>query len=158
MKKSIWKFPLNVEAEQVIVVPKGAKFLSLQTQKGAPCVWAEVDTETEERESWYLEAFGTGHPLSDDAREFLGTYLVRSDELVLHVFRTRISNECLMENETKESCWEYVSQKVTNKRYVEDYFHTPMAVFGEMTAETFAKEIGAQGWNEVMAVLRRILG
>lgn len=42
--KTIWKFPLEVTDEQVLMVPKGAKLLTVQKQDGKPCLWCEVDS------------------------------------------------------------------------------------------------------------------
>ena len=37
--KSIWKQYLKVQDVQKILLPKGAKILCVQVQKGIPCLW-----------------------------------------------------------------------------------------------------------------------
>ena len=40
MKKKIYKYPLEVQDEQVVMLPTGAKILTVQSQKDRPCLWA----------------------------------------------------------------------------------------------------------------------
>ena len=68
--RTIHKFVLSTENK--IKMHAGAKFLSLQMQNGQPCAWFEVDTDNEQIEI-LIEFFGTGHKLTDDAKEYLGT-------------------------------------------------------------------------------------
>jgi len=85
---TIHKYPLPIEDEPHIVMPKGAQILSAQVQRGAPVVWALVNPE-EKRMSkhWFLVA-GTGLPFPGDpeAARFVGTIQLEGGSLVFHVF------------------------------------------------------------------------
>lgn len=88
MKKTIWKFQLEVTDKQFICMPQEAELLSVQTQSKTPCLWALVNpnSPTEER---CFEVFGTGHPVHCDMgidRKFIGTFQLQSGGLVFHLF------------------------------------------------------------------------
>lgn len=88
MKKSIWKFPMNVNDRVRLSMPKGAEILTVQTQNETPCIWALVDTENEKEER-YFEIFGTGHPVPVDMgveRKYINTFQLRGGSLVFHLF------------------------------------------------------------------------
>lgn len=88
MSKTIWKFPIEVADVQKILMPVGAKVLTVQEQNSIPCIWALVDPEAD-REIRFFEMFGTGHPILYSAgvsREYISTFQVRDDSLVFHVF------------------------------------------------------------------------
>lgn len=84
MKKSIWKFPLEMADEQVVFLPIGAKFLSVQMQEGTPCIWAEVNT-TAVKKGRIIQIFGTGHDTTD-AGDYISTFQMCNGRLVFHVF------------------------------------------------------------------------
>lgn len=87
MRKSIWKFPLKVEDNQSVFMPKGAEILTVQAQGGNPCIWALVNTEEPDEEQRLFQIFGTGHPVSDNIeRKYINTFQVQEGTLVFHVF------------------------------------------------------------------------
>ena len=85
--KTIWKFELETINEQKITIPTGAELLSVQTQYGAPCLWALVDTESI-NESRYFEILGTGHMMDNIKynRKYIGTYQLHQGSFVGHLF------------------------------------------------------------------------
>lgn len=88
MKKTIWKFELEVNDKQFIRMPKEAELLSVQSQNEKPCLWALVNpnTATEER---CFEVFGTGHTVHCDMgidRKYIGTFQLHNGGLVFHLF------------------------------------------------------------------------
>lgn len=88
MKKTIWKFPLQVADRQSIKMPIGAEILTVQTQNEEPCLWALVDPKAE-TESRYIEIFGTGHKVCYDmgvSRKYISTFQMGDGRLVFHVF------------------------------------------------------------------------
>lgn len=88
MQKTIYKYQLDIEDKQFIVLPKEAEILSVQVQNSIPCLWALVDPK-EEHEERTFEIFGTGHPVHYDMgveRKFIGTFQMRSGALVFHLF------------------------------------------------------------------------
>lgn len=83
--RTIWKFPLQTVDAQVIHMPFGAQVLCLQSQGGAPTIWALVDPAAVLMERMFL-TYGTGHQVTSDRAEYVGTYQVNGGALVFHVF------------------------------------------------------------------------
>lgn len=87
MSKVVYKYPLQMADVQNIAMPAGAKPLSVQVQKGVPCLWALVDplNESTVRE---VRIAGTGHQLPDSvhADEFVSTFQLHNGTFVFHVF------------------------------------------------------------------------
>ena len=84
--KTIWKFPLNITDEQIVVMPKGSDLLSVQVQYGTPNLWALINNPCAPNESRRIFTLGTGHPAPNDLGTYLGTYQTNGSALVLHVF------------------------------------------------------------------------
>ena len=82
--KTIWKYPLEIADEQTLQIPDGAQLLTVQSQDGAPCLWALVDPEAETK-LCVLQVFGTGNPVQDEG-VYLGTFQVLQERFVGHVF------------------------------------------------------------------------
>lgn len=83
VKLSIWKFDLTMADSQIVWMPTNARILTVQMQRGIPCVWAVVD-EYEETEPRVIRIFGTGNPYDANAAHYIGT--VQNGPLVWHVF------------------------------------------------------------------------
>ncbi len=79
--KQVWKYQVAAKIRMQI----GAKILCAQEQNGAICIWAEVDPQaaTEERA---FEVFGTGHPMQESVRVYIGTAMMEGGSLVFHVY------------------------------------------------------------------------
>lgn len=90
--KSIWKYTLAVKDEQSILMPRGAKVLTVQAQRDDVCLWAEVEAEAP-KEPRVFRVFGTGQPLcSDDrSRTYVGTAQLLRLGLVFHVYEQTTS-------------------------------------------------------------------
>lgn len=91
MSKSIWKFELEVKDYQIVEMPKDSKILYVQSQFDIPCVWAECDTETEEKDHVEFEIYGTGHPFYENShfgkdQEYIGTFQLGSGTFVGHLY------------------------------------------------------------------------
>ena len=87
MKSSIWKFALETTDEQIINVPVGAEFLSVQVQHGQPCIWAQVNPKENVIVRAKVVIVGTGNPADHtDGMMFLGTYQLHDGNFVGHVF------------------------------------------------------------------------
>lgn len=76
MSHSIWKFPLATE----VVMPVGAKVLTVQVQHDVPCIWAVVDPSAD-RETRRFAVVGTGHPV-DRKGPYIATFQLEG----VHVF------------------------------------------------------------------------
>ncbi len=89
--RTIWKFPLDLTDKQTLNMPQGAQALTVQMQRGQPCLWALVDQDAP-REGLEVRIHGTGHPISDnlDGFTYMDTFQIQGGMLVFHAF-TRIS-------------------------------------------------------------------
>jgi hypothetical protein len=82
--KTIWKFPLSLNTEQEIKLPREAVIISVQFQKGILFLWAKIDTEsdTEERK---VAIVVTGDDCDWCSRwNYIGT--VQNNIYVWHIF------------------------------------------------------------------------
>lgn len=84
MARTIWKFPLEVTDYQEIKAPAG-RLLHVAVQAGVLCAWAEVTPGVPD-DTIGIHIHGTGHPLSDDRGEYLGTFMLRGGALVFHAY------------------------------------------------------------------------
>lgn len=86
--KTIYKYPLEAIDYQEIEMPASAEILTVQTQRGTPCIWALVDTDNDPEER-HIRILGTGHPVrstKDKFRRYIGTFQLMAGNLVYHVF------------------------------------------------------------------------
>jgi len=83
--KSVWKFPLEITDVNVVIMPKGAKVLTVQMQNGTPTIWALVDIGVESVERRF-KLHGTGHNFNDygDYATYVGTF--QDGPFVGHLF------------------------------------------------------------------------
>lgn len=82
----VYKFPLEISDEQKVLMPDGSKVLTVQVQKGKPCLWAECNPDKEPVLRTFLIR-GTGHPIDDDIKkEYIGTIQILESQIVYHVF------------------------------------------------------------------------
>lgn len=83
--KTIYKYELKQIDINEIEMPKHAEILCVQTQKGVPYIWALVD-DKKEAKSKFIMTIGTGHPMPDNPKNYIGTYQLFEGDLVFHVF------------------------------------------------------------------------
>ncbi len=83
--RTIYKYTLNPK-DLNVRMPIGARLLSVAEQNNQICVWAEVDSEAD-TELVGFEVFGTGHELTDNNHEFVGTALMDDGDFVFHVYK-----------------------------------------------------------------------
>jgi len=91
MKKSIWKFSLEIISYQKLFMPKGAKILTVQSQYNAPYIWAICNIEEREKEERKFEIFGTGNPYYENhffgmGHNYIGTFQLDNGAFVWHLF------------------------------------------------------------------------
>ena len=82
--KTIWKLNLEIDDYQIITVPEGAEFLTVQMQAGFPCIWFRCDPDQPPTER-LIAMHGTGHNC-DDQEIYIGTFQQQEGLLVWHVF------------------------------------------------------------------------
>lgn len=80
----IYKYPIGITGFQEVAMPKAARILSVANQNGTLCLWALCDSAQKEYVARQIEIIGTGHPISLNSREFIGTVIV--EPFVWHVF------------------------------------------------------------------------
>jgi hypothetical protein len=78
--KQIWKFELK---EGSVIMPIGAKILSIQSQHGRSMIWALVDPNVEDESRWF-SIIGTGEPFDDADMTYIAS--VQDSPFVWHVF------------------------------------------------------------------------
>lgn len=91
--KTIWKYPLEITDRQMLIVPEGGRFLTVQLQKGELTLWAEVDTEACKRVR-QIAIIGTGNsaePAPAAVHRYIGT--AQMLPFVWHVFEVEYEGE-----------------------------------------------------------------
>lgn len=84
----IYKYPIQLDKEQIVELPYDAKILSIQAHRNKLYLWALVD----EHETYLVEniihLYRTGYDEipSDITLQFLGTSQIDCGELILHAF------------------------------------------------------------------------
>lgn len=83
--RTIFKYPIEIVDEQVVMVPAGAKPLHFDLQKvprrpiehfeGEPTLWLEVD-DSATKVPLRLFVVGTGNPIPPNAVNYIGTVLM----------------------------------------------------------------------------------
>ena len=86
--RTIYKYPITVQDDISIEMPQGAKVLTVQMQRGIPCVWAIVDPDNEPAAKYFRLA-GTGHPITERVSRLLrhiGSFQMEGETLIFHLF------------------------------------------------------------------------
>lgn len=90
MKKTIWKFPLEITDIQKVNMPDKAEILTVQMQNGIPCLWALVDPDEALFDEREIEIFGTGNHIVYDNNivwhKYISTIQLNGGSLIFHVF------------------------------------------------------------------------
>jgi len=84
--KTVYKYKLCIDDLQSVNLPKDAKPLCAKIQNGDPCLWALVDPDETEIETIHIRIAGTGHPIQEDVKDYLGSELMYGGSLVFHFF------------------------------------------------------------------------
>lgn len=87
--RSIYKYTISLEREQLAIDGPIIRFLSAQVQKGEIRVWAEVDTNMPERHFGFIP-IGTGWNLTTfphfDKAVYLDTVQMYGGDIVWHLY------------------------------------------------------------------------
>lgn len=84
--KAIWKYPFNIGDRFPLKMPLGAQILTVQVQKGSPCIWALVDVNEPDREVRWFQVYGTGHQHEEIGYRYIGTFQMDGGSMVFHLF------------------------------------------------------------------------
>lgn len=81
---TIHKYPLKIERYGKILIPSDSWICHVGLDpNGTPCLWAEVNTDSEMKEMTY-HVIGTGFECPDDGSEYRATFIYGS--FVGHVY------------------------------------------------------------------------
>lgn len=89
---TIWKYPIPVEYDFALTMPRGAIVLSVQVQNGQPCMWALVDSCQGDNSDRSFLIVETGHPIDPTGLRFVGTFQMYQGAMVFHLFEKEQSN------------------------------------------------------------------
>lgn len=84
--KTIHKYELHQLFDMIVLKTDYVeRWLSVDVQRGQPVAWAVVDTDRPQ-ESHTLHVRGTGHPMTGEEGNFLGTIQLDDGSLIFHIF------------------------------------------------------------------------
>lgn len=86
MKKTVYKYPLQVADIQEVSLPAGSQILCIKMQDGDVCMWALVNPEETSTETVKIRCAGTGHPITENV-EYIDTIMLLDGKLVFHFFK-----------------------------------------------------------------------
>ena len=90
MKETVYKYHLEIEDEQVVLLPTGSRILTVQQQNNNIFLWALVNPTSPNKQAFTIRIHGTGHAISDsDELEYINTVQLYGGKLVFHVFVKR---------------------------------------------------------------------
>jgi hypothetical protein len=85
---SIFKYPIPIQDTITLDMPAGAEVLTVQVQRGKPCIWAKVDTSRPmEDRVFYLR--GTGQMFNGKEGRHVGSFQMDGEYLVFHLFEEK---------------------------------------------------------------------
>lgn len=90
--KAIWKEILPITDRQEILLPVGAKILTVQTQYKRLCIWfinENIDVIKTEKHIFYI--YVAGHEKEEIEGKYIGTCQLQQGSLVIHIFE-KVSN------------------------------------------------------------------
>lgn len=89
MTETIYKYPLRIADEQEVLLPAGARILTVQPQNDVINLWALVNPAAT-AEAVNIRMYGTGHPIDNSEKmEYLNTVQLYGGRLVFHIFTER---------------------------------------------------------------------
>ena len=84
---TIYKYPIKITDEQIVMLPSGAEILTAQFQGHTLCLWAQVEEKLSVAKGRTIEVFGTGQPMSMRYnRRYIGTAQQSGGSLIWHIF------------------------------------------------------------------------
>jgi len=84
--KTIHKYQLDTQRDQIIHMPEGAEILSAAEQYGVPCIWALVDDEAPKAKRMIHIDMTGGNSERRVESVFIGTVLLAGGTFVIHIF------------------------------------------------------------------------
>jgi len=82
--RTIWKFPIPIQDQFTIEMPRDAEILHVDTQNNSGCLWVRVVPErTTEVRRFILRR--TGHSMYEDCSH-IGSFILNDGALAFHLF------------------------------------------------------------------------
>lgn len=92
MARRIFKYQIQQLHKFTLLIPKGARILDIDVQKGIPQMWVSVeDDQPEELRMFHL--FETGEAIPQEIyrmSDYIGTFQLLGGDIVLHLFEVNI--------------------------------------------------------------------
>lgn len=71
----IYKYALEANEDTTIMLPKGARVLTVQTQRGEPQLWILINKDGARIQNRTFRIVGTGRPIEDpNTMRYVGTF------------------------------------------------------------------------------------
>ena len=93
-KRCVYKYPIVDQVDFTLELPKRSVILTVQTQRGAPMMWALVDPEEKGTEVRKFKLVGTGRQFTVfPGMLYHGTFQVQegSSHFVFHLFEDTVT-------------------------------------------------------------------
>jgi len=84
--KKIYKYKLNHSSSQPLQLPKGSSIISVTSQYGNIVLYANVQTDAKETETYDILVIGTGDEAPSKDYHFIGTIKLHEGAYMFHVF------------------------------------------------------------------------
>ena len=84
--RTVSKYALAEHYRQTLVVPLGARVLTIQFQGSIPTLWVEVDTDETARQQRYILMIETGEAIPDEPGEYITTLQEPGNGFITHWF------------------------------------------------------------------------
>lgn len=94
-KKVVYKYPIPLDDEFVMILPRGAEILSVQAQGEAPVIWALIDEGPVPEQPRFFRLVGTGtvfEEVEGFSLVYVGTVQLRAGYLIFHLFERKLSS------------------------------------------------------------------
>lgn len=93
--KKVFKYTLNVTAEQVLELPKGAELISAKEQFGNIVLYALVNPEVKIYDGYNILVLGTGYEVSEHIEDytFLNTVKIMMGKFMFHIFYKKMEEK-----------------------------------------------------------------
>lgn len=86
--KRIYKYEMNFDNKVDVVLPVGAKILSVCNQRNIPVLYVLIDDNEVKSEPVSIYCYGTGHPAGNIiSKEYISTCSFMNGSLMFHFFK-----------------------------------------------------------------------
>lgn len=99
MLYTIHKYLFPIADTFELILPLGAKILSVDCQRGFPAMWILHDTDKKIIETRHFRLYGTGHDIKDiDDLIFVASFQMHNGDFVWHLFEEKNAGTTYIED------------------------------------------------------------